>query len=573
MGPTLPLSQELHATKYRQTGESFEDMCSRYAGAVFSDDNTMRRLLKDSLLRQRILPAGRQQAAVGAARAVTPFNCFVSGAIEDSMDSIMTNAKEAAETLRLGGGVGFDFSRIRPKNERINGIGDGAFSSGPVSFMDIFDVVCGTVASAGYRSGALMGVLRVDHPDIEDFVRAKHPPSGQVVRYGEGRLRRFNLSVGITDEFMRAVENDSDFSLRFGGRHYSMVKARYLWELIMRSTWDHAEPGVLFLDTINRMNNLSYMETIAATNPCGEQPLPPNGACLLGSLNLVKFLFRLSTRSSQQVFNFDALDTNTRLMVRAFNRVIDIATYPLKEQEIESQLKRRMGIGITGFANASEILGFPYGTPTSIHFLKKVLTIVRDAAYGESILLAKKDGPFPGWDRRMLSSGFCQTLPEDIREDIGRYGIRNSHLLSIAPTGTISLTADNVSSGIEPPWRLRSVRKITTAEGVRDEVLEDYAFREYGVSGRTAAGITPEQHLSVLKTAAGLVDSAVSKTINCPYDISWQSFKDIYMDAWRHGIKGCTTFREGGLREGILTEISDGVCTIDPDTGIKTCSL
>src|SRR5690554_6433400 len=574
-GPKLPISQEIHATKYRAEGETFEDCINRQSSTL-SDNDTHRRALTDILLNQRFMAAGRVQAAIGSPRRVTPWNCFVSGTIHDSFDDIMQKAKEAGQTMRLGGGIGYDFSTLRPKGERIKS--QGSQSSGPVSFMDIFDAICGTIASAGHRRGAQMGVLRVDHPDIMEFIHAKR---------NDSRLTRFNISVGVTDEFMEAVKNDDNFDLRWRGKVYDTVKARSLWDQIMRSTWDWAEPGVLFIDRINDTNNLWYCETIASTNPCGEQPLPPYGACLLGSFNLVKYV---GEKDGVRYFDFARFREDIPHVVRAMDNIIDIGVYPLDAQEEEGKNKRRMGLGVTGLANAIEYLGYPYASEKFLEVTEQVLGMLRDEAYRASVELAKEKGAFPLFDKeKYLQGKFIQTLPDDIREGIAKYGIRNSHLTSIAPTGTISLSADNISSGIEPVFTYTYTRTIQTFEGPIYEEVSDYAYREWGVKGRRAGEIDVEDHVKVLVAAQKYVDSACSKTCNVGDDVTWERFKDVYMKAYEGGAKGCTTFRAAGKRYGILNETpkepeepkekeyvddEDSVqaCFIDPVTGQPQCS-
>jgi len=573
-GPTLAISEEIHATKYRGVGETFEDGVNRLASTL-SDNDDHRRALSDILLDMRFMPAGRVQAAIGAPKRVTPWNCFVSGTIADDFNAIMEMAKEAGHTMRLGGGIGYDFSPLRPRGSLIKSL--GSQSSGPISFMDIFNSVCGTISSAGHRRGAQMGVLRVDHPDIEEFVHAKR---------NENKLTAFNISVGITDAFMDAVKADKDFNLKFHNKVYKTVRARALWDSIMRSTWDWAEPGVLFIDRINKENNLWYCETIAATNPCGEQPLPPYGACLLGSFNLVKYVQETKATDGSTVkdFNTPLFIKDIEAVVRAMDNIMDLGVYPLPQQESEGKSKRRMGLGITGLANALEYLGCPYGSQRFLSILGSILIQLRDTAYRTSVELAKEKGPFPMFDaEKYLQGTFIKTLPEDIREGIKKYGIRNSHLLSIAPTGTISLSADNISSGIEPVFTYSYTRTIITAEGVRYEDVEDYGHRVWGVKGKTANELSPEEHVNVLIASQKYVDSACSKTCNVGADVDWERFKNIYIAAYDGGAKGCTTFRAAGKRMGILVEktvekeyIDDEdsveVCKIDPNTGQPTCS-
>lgn len=563
-GPKTPLAIELDVMKYRLKGETFKEKCSRVANAL-KDSDEHYKAFRDALLHQRFLPGGRVQSAVGAPREVTPYNCFVSMTIEDSMDSIMDAAKKAAETMRLGGGIGYDFSNLRPRGANIVSLDSRA--SGPVSFMGIFDAICKTISSAGHRRGAQMGCLRIDHPDIEEFITCKSDNT---------TLTQFNISVLITDEFMKAVDNDSMFQLRFDGRVYKQVRARYLWDKIMRQTWDYAEPGVLFIDRINRKNNLWYCATIAATNPCGEQPLPPHGACLLGSINLTKYV--TFGDAVEPEIDYDQLLSDIPHIVRSMDNIVDRAIYPLPEQRDSALSKRRMGLGVTGLANAGEALGFSYGSAEFITFQHLIMGFIRDHVYSASIILAKEKGAFPLFDAdKYLQSEFAETLPPAIRKEIKKHGIRNSHLLSIAPTGTISNVADNVSGGIEPPFSLFYDRVVQTFDGPKTERVSDYAYREWGIEGRTALELSPTEHVKVLTVASHYVDSACSKTINIGDDVTWEKFQAVYRSAYEGGASGCTTFRAAGKRAGVLTAAASedvaegGACTIDFETGIRTC--
>ncbi len=576
-GPTLKISQEIHAMKYRGEGETFKEAMARVADSLKDSEEHFEEV-KDILYDQRFLPAGRVQAAMGSPRTITPYNCFVSGTIEDSMESIMDRAKEAAETMRLGGGIGYDFSTLRPRGTNIASL--DSRSSGPVSFMGIYDALCKTIASAGHRRGAQMGVLRVDHPDIEEFITAKT---------NHDNLTQFNISVGITDSFMRAVKEDELFPLVFEDRIYRTVNARNLWDKILRATWDWAEPGVLFIDQMNKKNNLHYCEKIAATNPCGEQPLPPYGACLLGSFNLTKYVEKDEYLEDIYSFNYEAFKHDIPAIVRAMDNVVDRAVYPLPQHKEEALSKRRMGLGVTGLANAGEACGYSYGSPEFLEFVELVLGTLRDTAYVSSIGLAIEKGPFPLYRPEFLNSDFAKTLPQDIRHDIERYGIRNSHLLSIAPTGTISLSADNVSSGIEPVFSHFYDRTIQTFEGPIVERVEDYGYRVFGVKGVTANELSVFDHVEVLNTASRFVDSACSKTCNVGSSVTWEQFKDVYMKAYDGGASGCTTFRVDGKRFGILAASKDeevveeepveedtfvdegAACYFDPATGLRTC--
>jgi len=563
-GPTHPISEQVHSEKHRQPDESFYDSACRLAGEL-KDSEAHRVVLKDIFLNQRFMAGGRVQAAVGSGRQITALNCYVDAPIVDSMDGIMDSVKRAARTMRMGGGDGFDFSTIRPKHSHIKGV--GAKSSGPISFMPIWDSTCSSIRSAGNRRGAMMGVLRCDHPDIREFIHCKQE---------KGALEQFNLSVGVTDKFMKAVKNGGMFDLVFDGEVYETVNAKALFNEIMRMTFDWAEPGVLFLDRINEWNNLHYCEKITATNPCAEQPLPPNGACLLGSFNLVKYVVM---KEGTYVFDWNLYRTDIAPVVRAMDNVLDIAIFPLEGQAKEAQDKRRMGLGITGLANAAEALGFPYGSPLFLEFQEEVLIILRDAAYTTSVDLAIEKDPFPKFEPEYLESKFIQTLPENIQNWIASHGIRNSHLLSIAPTGTISLGADNISSGIEPVFAYSTMRTIKEFEGSIIAEMPDYGVANFEVKGVRTKDVTVQQHLDVLLLAQKYVDSAVSKTCNVGDDVTWEEFKDIYMNAWLGGAKGITTFRAAGKRFGVLNsndtkpekEEDGAACYIDPATGSKTC--
>lgn len=568
-GPQFPFSDDLHAEKYRGEGESFREAMQRISSAL-SDDEAHYREFREILLDMRFLPAGRVQAAMGSTRQVTPYNCFVSGRIEDSFveghGCIMDRAAEAAATMRLGGGIGYDFSTLRPSGATIKKL--NSKSSGPLSFMEIFDAICRCVASSGHRRGAQMAVMRVDHPDIEAFVRSKQ---------NETRFRGFNISVGITDAFMQALLNGSSFPLTFNGEVYKEINPVSLWETIMRSTWDWAEPGVLFIDRINNANNLHYCETIAATNPCGEQPLPPYGACLLGSFNLAKYL--VTNDGFEWLFDWSQFERDIPVVVRAMDNIIDRAVYPLWEHEQEAKSKRRMGLGITGLANTLEAQGLRYGEGEFLTAMQQILMILRDEAYRASIELAKEKGSFPKFKlEKYLEGEFIRELPLELKRGIAEHGIRNSHLTSIAPTGTISMCADNVSSGIEPVFAHSMFRTVHRAHGIEEVHIEDYAVKTFGVCGKTAAEVTPQEHLAVLKHAAPYVDSSISKTCNVPADTPWDDFKNLYVEAWRSGCKGLTTYTMGGQREGILSAAEDdsqveeaAACYVDPNTGRKEC--
>lgn len=853
MGPQTRVGDYFHAMKYRGDGEDFREAVNRFSSAMKDSDEHFHQF-RDISLDMRFMPAGRVQSAMGSIRATTPYNCYVSGTIEDSFvhgeGNIMQRATEAAATMRMGGGIGYDFSTLRPKGTLIRKL--QSHSSGPISFMEIYDAICRCVASSGHRRGAQMGVLRVDHPDIEEFLHAKQ---------NTDKLTGFNISIAVTDEFMEAAMTGRTFYLRWGGEVYKEVDAAALWESIMRSTWDWAEPGVLFIDTINNMNNLWYCETLAATNPCftgetkvwtehghvafkdlvgktvsvltqnwegqpvyrpmsniritqrqaklvqvsfdngtsvectpnhmfflrgggqieaerlqpgmsiasayrykanskgylrvateggaplehhipfeggipdgydvhhvdevkshnwssnlelktksehsqhhisgdrnpmrrfpeknhfngrdntgaangrwrselstemmledreagmsfeaiaakhgcskytaqkrvkesnhrvvavkvldrvedvycgsvdefnrffvalgdndgvlvhncGEQPLPPFGACLLGSFNLVKYVRPKTVRSLHEPawsFDWDQLKADIPHVVRAMDNVVDRARYPLPQQEREAKDKRRMGLGMTGVANALEALDFPYGSPGYLEFQSKVEELIAVETYRASAELAGEKGAFPLYDERYLDGRFIKQLPDDVQALIRKNGIRNSHLTSIAPTGTISLCADNVSSGIEPVFDYVTARPVNTPGGQELVEVEDYGVANFGVKGRRASEVTAQEHVGVLCVSQKWVDSSVSKTCNMDGSMPWADFKGLYQSAWEGGAKGCTTFNQDGKRMALLTGKSDKPkeedggtnsyaepvatsCTIDPDTGRRECA-
>ncbi|ACY47247.1 adenosylcobalamin-dependent ribonucleoside-diphosphate reductase [Rhodothermus marinus] len=533
----------------------------------------------------KFLPGGRILAGAGTRHRVTLFNCFVMGIIEDSLDGIFDSLKEGALTMQQGGGVGYDFSTLRPAGTRARTT--GTIASGPVSFMHIWDAMCATLLSTGARRGAMMATLRCDHPDIETFVTAKHRP---------GVLTHFNLSVQVFDEFMEAVRRDADWPLVFPAaaledegmgdgpivyrrwtgtdgpvpcRVLRVVKARALWEQILRATYDYAEPGVLFIDTINRMNNLAYREHITATNPCGEQPLPPYGACDLGSINLTRFVRAPFTPEAD--LDWEGIRETVAVAVRMLDNVIDVSGFPLPAQAEQARGTRRIGLGITGLADALIMLGLHYASEEARQLAARVMQTICHTAYRTSIALAREKGVFPFFEReRYLESPFIQALPEDIRKGIATYGIRNSHLLSIAPTGTISLLANNVSSGIEPVFAYRYTRYILGLDGERRAyTLTDYALRLWqrlhGDSEMLPEAFVDAQHLDPydhLKMQAALqpyVDGAISKTVNVPADTPFNAFRQLYDWAYDHGLKGCTTYRPSPVRGAVLEAITAGV--------------
>ena len=505
----------------------------------------------------KFLPAGRVVAGAGSSRSVTLFNCFVMGAIPDDMGGIFAHLREAALTMQQGGGIGYDFSTLRPRGAPVKGV--GADASGPLSFMDVWDAMCRTIMSAGYRRGAMMATLRCDHPDIEAFIEAKREP---------GRLRMFNLSVLVTDAFMQAVEENAPWELAFGGTVAKVLPARELWDKIMRATYAYAEPGVIFIDRINQRNNLWYCETITATNPCGEQPLPPYGACLLGSINLARLVE--APFSPQARLDLDQLRALVPDCVRMMDNVVDISQFPLPEQRHEAANKRRVGLGVTGLADALILCGLRYGSAPAVAAAEEWLGVIEREAYLASAVLAAEKGPFPLFDRdRYLEGETVAGLDPEVRQAIDRHGIRNALLTSVAPTGTISLFADNVSSGIEPVFSFRHTRNVLMPDGARrEEEVEDYAYRQFRrIRGETAPlpeyfvdaqVLTPEDHLVMQAAVQKHVDSSISKTINVPADIPFERFKDVYQQAYALGCKGCTTYRPN--------EVTGAVLAIRPET-------
>jgi ribonucleoside-diphosphate reductase alpha chain len=503
----------------------------------------------------RFLPAGRITAGAGTGRAVTLFNCFVMGTIPDSMSGIFEGLREAALTMQQGGGIGYDFSTIRPKGALVEGV--AADASGPLSFMDVWDAMCRTIMSAGSRRGAMMATMRCDHPDIEDFIAVKSDAA---------RLRMFNLSVLVTDDFMEAVKADGPWELVFGDKVYKTVEARHLWNRIMQATYDFAEPGVIFIDRINTANNLHYAETIAATNPCGEQPLPPYGACLLGSINLA----RLVTEPFEEGagIDADALADLVATAVRMMDNVVDVSKFPLPEQRAEAQAKRRIGLGVTGLADALLMCGLRYGDDEAAAQCEAWMKAIARAAYLASVELAREKGAFPLFEAEpYLQSGMMQAMDEDVRAAVAEHGIRNALLTSVAPTGTISLYAGNVSSGIEPVFAYSYTRKVLQKDGSRtEEEVVDYAVQmwrerfgdrelpDYFVNAQT---LEPQAHVKMQAAAQKWVDSSISKTINVPADIGFEAFKEVYMQAWDTGCKGCTTYRPNDITGSVLSVESE----------------
>ena len=511
----------------------------------------------------QFLPAGRIIAGAGSSRDVTLFNCFVMGPIGDDLGSIFENVKEAALTMQKGGGIGHDFSTLRPMGALVKSVGAGA--SGPVSFMDVWDSMCKPIMSAGQRRGAMMATMRCDHPDIETFIDAKSDPA---------RLRNFNLSVLVTDAFMDTVERDDTWALTFEGTVYRTVRARALWERIMRATYDYAEPGVIFIDRVNAMNNLAYCEEIRATNPCGEQPLPPYGACLLGSINLAALIRDPFTAIAR--IDEARLAELVPVAVRFLDNMIDLSHYPLEAQRQEAKSKRRIGLGITGLGDALAMCGLRYDAEDARALAERIMAQIATLAYAASAEIAAEKGAFPLYDASaFLAAPNVARLPEHVRHAIAQNGIRNGCLTSIAPTGTISLLAGNVSSGIEPIFDLAYKRRVRGAgDSVSEEMVEDYAYRRFRQQAGadaplpaafvTAHMLAPAAHLAMQAALQKHVDSAISKTINCPVDMPFEAFESIYTEAYALGLKGCTTYRPNPVTGSVLEAAPAAAAEMQP---------
>ncbi len=558
---SAPIAEQIWDMKYRfkeadgtPIDRSVEDTWRRIAKALAdceADPAAWEPKFYEALKDFKYLPAGRITAGAGTGRKVTLFNCFVMGTIPDNMGGIFDALREAALTMQQGGGIGYDFSTIRPKGADVKGV--AADASGPLSFMDVWDAMCRTIMSAGSRRGAMMATMRCDHPDIEDFITAKSDAA---------RLRMFNVSVLVTDPFMEAVKADGPWELCFEGKIYKTVQARDLWDQIMQSTFEYAEPGVIFIDRINQANNLSYCETIAATNPCGEQPLPPYGACLLGSVNLAKLV--PAPFAEDAALDESALDDLVATAIRMMDNVVDTSRFPLEAQAEEARAKRRIGLGVTGLADALLMVGARYGSEEAARLTDRWLARIARAAYLTSAHLAAEKGAFPLFDRdAYLASGTMMGMEDDVRAAVAKYGIRNALVTSIAPTGTISLYAGNVSSGIEPVFAYGYTRKVLQPDGSKtEEEVVDYAVQmwrdlkgdaplpDHFVNAQT---LPPLEHVRMQAAAQRWVDSSISKTINCPADISFDDFKEVYMAAWDQGCKGCTTYRPNDVTGSVLT--------------------
>ena len=586
-----PISRDVLAEKYFKPGESsLEQLYGRVARALASVEKPELRAEWEQKFLTNLhvgaIGAGRIMSAAGTDIQATLINCFVQpvgdaiqGVDDEGYPGIYEALREAAETMRRGGGVGYDFSRIRPKGAFVKGT--HSIASGPCSYMNVFDQSCSTVESAGSRRGAQMGVLRIDHPDVAEFITAKRTP---------GRWNNFNVSVGVSDAFMQAVANGTDWELVHkakpgqkvleGGGYqradglwvYRKLPARELWDTIMQSTYDFAEPGILFLDQIGRDNNLNYCEKIEATNPCGEQPLPPYGCCDLGPIILTNFVRNPFGAGGDAAFDFDAFEQVVATQVRALDNVLDVTFWPLEQQRNESADKRRIGVGFTGLGNALTMLKLRYDREDGRAMATEIARRMRDAAYRASVELAKEKGAFPKFkaDGYLAEGTFASRLPADIQADIRQHGIRNSHLLSIAPTGTVSLAfADNASNGIEPAFSWGYKRNKREADGSKSSyTVEDHAFRLYrslvdSTVSSDDAGKLPEyfvnalemsaqDHVAMMEAVQPFVDTSISKTVNIPEDYPYDSFKDLYRQAWQAGLKGLATYRPNSILGAVL---------------------
>lgn len=579
-----PISRDVLAEKYFKSGEtSLEQLYGRVARALASVEKPKLRAEWEQKFLTNLyagaIGAGRIMSAAGTDIQATLINCFVQpvgdaiqGVDDEGYPGIYESLREAAETMRRGGGVGYDFSRIRPRGAYVKGT--ASMASGPCSYMNVFDQSCSTVESAGARRGAQMGVLRIDHPDVLEFITAKRTP---------GRWNNFNVSVGVSDAFMQAVANGTEWELvhkappgpklieegasqRADGLWvYNKVSARELWDTIMKSTYDFAEPGILFLDQIRRDNNLNYCERIEATNPCGEQPLPPYGCCDLGPIILTNFVRHPFGDGGESVFDFDEFEKVVATQVRALDNVLDVTFWPLEQQRAESAAKRRIGVGFTGLGNTLAMLELRYDRPEGRDMAVRITRSMRDASYRASVALAQEKGAFPKFnvDGYLAEGTFASRLPEDIKASIRQHGIRNSHLLSIAPTGTVSLAfADNASNGIEPAFSWTYKRNKREADGSRSEyTVEDHAYRLYRSLNKgdelpeyfvSALEMSAADHVAMMEAVQPFVDTSISKTVNIPEDYPYADFKDLYRQAWEAGLKGLATYRPNSILGAVL---------------------
>lgn len=568
-----PISMTVWENKYRyRQGEklidqSIADTWQRVSKAIAQAEKTAERSHWESEFNRilqdfRFLPGGRILAGAGTNHKVTLFNCFVMNIATDSLKSIFDALEEGALTLQQGGGVGYDFSVLRPSGADVKKT--GTQSSGPVSFMRIWDAMCSVLLSTGTRRGAMMGVLRCDHPDIEEFITAKENPH---------ELRHFNVSVMITDAFMQAVKQDAEWPLIFSNHVYRKIRARELWNKIIRSAYDYAEPGVLFVDTINRMNNLWYCERIHATNPCGEIPLPPYGACDLGAINLTQFVSAPFTASA--AIQWSELEDVVRIATRFLDNIIDVSRYPLKAQRQQALGTRRIGLGITGLADVFVMLGMHYGNSQSLSLARDIMKRIAEVTWQTSIELAREKSKFPFFVKEYLQGEFVTTLNASLQKDLKKFGVRNSHHNTIAPTGTISLLANNISNGIEPIFRAEYVRHV---RAIKDETLtfrvQDYAYHHWRVKNKNeimppawadTESLAPAAHLQMQAVVQTYIDNAISKTINIPHDFPFEQLSDVYTDAYKLGLKGCTIFRPNPITGSVLEVPEEHCCQFEDE--------
>lgn len=557
-----PIAAQIWGQKYKYVSDGqiidtqIEDTWARVAKGLSvaearPDQTETTNTFYDAMRDFKILPAGRILAGCGTTRHVTLSNTFVMRTIPDSVSGIMDTLKDAALTMQMGGGIGFDFSTIRPSGTMVRGLECPA--AGPLSAMDIFDSTCKMLIK-GMGRGAMMATMRCDHPDIEAFVFAKMDRS---------RLRNFNLSVMITDEFMEAVSKHKDWHLTWQGNVTRTLKAHDLWNAIMKMNYRAAEPGVLFIDRINAANPLNYLETIAATNSCAEQPLPPNGTCPLASVNLARFVLAPFTPAAR--LNISEVRRHVGVAVRMLDNTLDVSRFPLEAQWLQAQSQRRIGVGVTGVADAIAMVGARYGSARAVFLLGSWMQTIQNAAYLASAELAQERGPFPSYDAKAhLKSPSVQSLDPDVRAMVKRHGLRNGTLTTIAPTGTVSMLAGNVSSGIEPIFSTSYSRKVISADGstTTERVMDYAAFAHAQLFGETAklpecfktcVDLTPADHVAMQAAAQKWVDSGISKTVNCPEDIAFEDFKSIYQSAYDAGCKGCTTYRPNAVTGSILS--------------------
>ncbi|HEX5806163.1 MAG TPA: adenosylcobalamin-dependent ribonucleoside-diphosphate reductase [Macromonas sp.] len=580
-----PISLDVLKEKYLKDDEqSIDELYARVARALASVEKEELRAKYEALFLENLhagaIGAGRIMSAAGTEIQATLINCFVQpvgdciqGVDDEGFPGIYEALREAAETMRRGGGVGYDFSRIRPRGALVKGT--ASMASGPCSYINVFDQSCSTVESAGSRRGAQMGVLRIDHPDVREFITAKRTP---------GRWNNFNVSVGVPDTFMQAVVDNTDWQLVHrakpgadtlaNGAHqradglwvYQTVRARELWDTIMKSAYDFAEPGILFLDNINKDNNLNYCEDINATNPCGEQPLPSYGCCDLGPVILTRFVRHPFSRGGAANFDFEVFEKVVALQVRALDNVLDLTWWPLEQQRVEAHAKRRIGVGFTGMGNTLTLLNLRYDSAEGRQMAARIAESMRNAAYRASVELAKEKGAFPAFnaDGYLKDGNFASRLPADIQKLIRKHGIRNSHLLSIAPTGTVSLAfADNASNGIEPAFSWTYTRKKREADGSRSEyTVQDHAWRLWRELGGdtnqlpdsfvNALEMSAADHIAMMEAVQPFVDTAISKTVNIPADYPYQDFQDLYLQAWGARLKGMATYRPNDILGSVL---------------------